>query len=220
MQYLVKWKGYPDSENQWVDKDDVFTDRALQEFKTLNLDSEVHIRHLYIPEDHIPAPSAKHMSSPHHLPLKMSSSPPANPKIIPFPVSSGSSLNLNVVRFLPTFWNTKTQGLLKPEAIKRERAWKQMVLEWKWEQIIKACLNRHPRSVSQLSVTYLTCFALTTVPQNTVTSTNIIQSLFLLQRASTLSATSSSTFKKPRRKVLDLPLGTPSTLTTATKKTT
>ena len=95
-----------------------------------------------------------------------------------------------------------------------------MVLEWRQEQIIKACLNCHPWSVSQLSVTYPTCFALTTVPQNTVTSTNIIQSLFLLQRASTLSATSSSTYKKPRREVLDLPSGTPSTLTTATKKTT
>ena len=34
LQYLVKWKGYPDSENQWVDKDDVFADKALQEFKT------------------------------------------------------------------------------------------------------------------------------------------------------------------------------------------
>ena len=31
MQYLIKWKGYPDSENQWVDKDDVFADKALQE---------------------------------------------------------------------------------------------------------------------------------------------------------------------------------------------
>ena len=33
LQYLVKWKRYPDSENQWVDKDDVFADQALQEFK-------------------------------------------------------------------------------------------------------------------------------------------------------------------------------------------
>ena len=64
LQYLVKWKGYPDSENQWVDKDDVFADKALQEFKTLDPNSEVHIRHLYIPEDRIPAPSAKHMPSP------------------------------------------------------------------------------------------------------------------------------------------------------------
>ena len=64
LQYLIKWKGYPDSENQGVDKDDVFADKALQEFKTLNPASEVHIRHLYIPEDRTPTPFAKYMSSP------------------------------------------------------------------------------------------------------------------------------------------------------------
>ena len=26
LQYLVKWKGYPDSDNMWVDKNDVFAD--------------------------------------------------------------------------------------------------------------------------------------------------------------------------------------------------
>ena len=64
LQYLVKWKGYPDSENQWVDKDDVFADKALQEFKTLNPALEVHIRHLHIPGNCIPTSSAKCMSSP------------------------------------------------------------------------------------------------------------------------------------------------------------
>ena len=64
LQYLIKWKGYPDLENQWVDKDDVFADKALQEFKTLVPASEVHIRHLYIPEDRTPTSSTKYMSSP------------------------------------------------------------------------------------------------------------------------------------------------------------
>ena len=64
LQYLVKWKGYPDSENQWVYKDDVFADKALQQFKTLNPASEVHIRHLYIPENRIFTPPAKYMPSP------------------------------------------------------------------------------------------------------------------------------------------------------------
>ena len=36
LQYLIKWKGYPDLENQWVDKNDIFADEALQEFKQLN----------------------------------------------------------------------------------------------------------------------------------------------------------------------------------------
>ena len=44
LQYLVKWKGYPDSDNQWVSKDDVFADNTIREFKTSNPDQEVHIR--------------------------------------------------------------------------------------------------------------------------------------------------------------------------------
>ena len=28
LQYLVKWKGYPDSDNQWVSKEDIFADEA------------------------------------------------------------------------------------------------------------------------------------------------------------------------------------------------
>ena len=64
LQYLVKWKGYPDSENQWVDKDDIFADKALQEFKSLNPASEVHIRHLHIPGDHIITLTDKYMTSP------------------------------------------------------------------------------------------------------------------------------------------------------------
>jgi len=33
LQYLVKWKGYPDSDNEWVDKDDVHANEAIREFK-------------------------------------------------------------------------------------------------------------------------------------------------------------------------------------------
>jgi hypothetical protein len=44
LQYLVKWEGYPDSDNMWVDKDDVFADDKIREFKKSNPKSEVHIR--------------------------------------------------------------------------------------------------------------------------------------------------------------------------------
>ena len=43
-QYLVKWKGYPNSDNQWVSKDDVFADNMIREFKHSNPNQEVHIR--------------------------------------------------------------------------------------------------------------------------------------------------------------------------------
>jgi hypothetical protein len=44
LQYLVKWEGYPDADNMWVDKDDVFADDKVWEFKNSNPESETHIR--------------------------------------------------------------------------------------------------------------------------------------------------------------------------------
>jgi hypothetical protein len=44
LQYLVKWEGYPDLDNMWVDKDDIFADDKVQEFKALNPNLETHIR--------------------------------------------------------------------------------------------------------------------------------------------------------------------------------
>jgi hypothetical protein len=46
LQYLVKWEGYPDSDNMWVDKDDVFADNKVREFKVSNPAKETHIRSL------------------------------------------------------------------------------------------------------------------------------------------------------------------------------
>jgi hypothetical protein len=40
----VKWEGYPDAENMWVDKDDVFADDKVREFKASNPDAITHIR--------------------------------------------------------------------------------------------------------------------------------------------------------------------------------
>ena len=44
VQYLVKWKGYPDSENQWVNWDDLHTDEALVDFKKKNPKAVSHIK--------------------------------------------------------------------------------------------------------------------------------------------------------------------------------
>jgi hypothetical protein len=48
LQYLVKWEGYPDSDNMWVDKDDVFAEDKIWEFKSSNPEAETHIRSSFI----------------------------------------------------------------------------------------------------------------------------------------------------------------------------
>ena len=52
LQYLVKWAGYLDLDNMWVDKDDVFAEDKVQEFKDSNPDARTHIRRLW--KDGIP----------------------------------------------------------------------------------------------------------------------------------------------------------------------
>jgi hypothetical protein len=45
LQYLITWKGYPDSDNQWVSWDDAQgAEEAIREFKRKNPDREVHIK--------------------------------------------------------------------------------------------------------------------------------------------------------------------------------
>jgi hypothetical protein len=44
VQYLVKWKGYTDLDNEWVNWDDMHADEALEEFKRRQPQSITHIR--------------------------------------------------------------------------------------------------------------------------------------------------------------------------------
>ena len=62
LQYMVKWKGYPDSDNMWVDKDDVFADDKVREFKASHPDARTHIRRLW-DDLGLPSPLASPTSS-------------------------------------------------------------------------------------------------------------------------------------------------------------
>ena len=44
LQYLVKWVGYPDSDNQWEDWDQLKADEAIREFKCANPKSEIRLK--------------------------------------------------------------------------------------------------------------------------------------------------------------------------------
>jgi hypothetical protein len=44
VQYLVKWKGYTDLDNEWVSWDDMHADEALKEFKQQQPQAITHIR--------------------------------------------------------------------------------------------------------------------------------------------------------------------------------
>lgn len=46
VQYLIKWKGYHDSDNQWVNWDDMTANEALQEYKQQYPNAVSHIRTL------------------------------------------------------------------------------------------------------------------------------------------------------------------------------
>jgi hypothetical protein len=95
LQYLVKWKGYPDAENQWVAKEDVFAEDAIREFQNLNSNSGVHIRRVQAdPESHPPVSEC---------PLPgLSHEPSAKTSLTSTPVSSAGSSSFAYFATSPT----------------------------------------------------------------------------------------------------------------------
>jgi hypothetical protein len=73
LQYLVKWEGYPDADNMWVDKDDVFADDKVREFKTSNPDAATHIRSVSFAKSPYPPTPTRSQLLYHHTLSCMSS---------------------------------------------------------------------------------------------------------------------------------------------------
>jgi len=61
-QYLIKWKGYPDSDNEWVDKRNIHAPEAIREFENRNPAAKTHIRRSDASKSLIP--SSSHSSTP------------------------------------------------------------------------------------------------------------------------------------------------------------
>jgi hypothetical protein len=73
LQYLVKWEGYPDADNMWVDKDDVFADDKVREFKNSNPNAATHIRSTSSAKSSYPPTSTQSKLLLHHAQTYMSS---------------------------------------------------------------------------------------------------------------------------------------------------
>jgi hypothetical protein len=73
LQYLVKWEGYPDADNMWVDKDDVFADDKVREFKNSNPDAATHIRSTSFAKSLYPPTTTRSQLLHHHTRSYMSS---------------------------------------------------------------------------------------------------------------------------------------------------
>jgi hypothetical protein len=73
LQYLVKWEGYPDADNMWVDKDDVFADDKVREFKNSNPDAATHIRGTSFAKSPHPSTTTLSQLLHHHAQTYMSS---------------------------------------------------------------------------------------------------------------------------------------------------
>ena len=73
LQYLIKWLGYPSSDNQWEDADKVHADELVRDYQQRHPDKEVHLRTGQIAKSS-PSPTS-HMSSPDSFTLELDITP-------------------------------------------------------------------------------------------------------------------------------------------------
>jgi hypothetical protein len=81
LQYLVKWEGYLDSDNMWVDKDDVFAEDKVREFKASNPEAETHIRNSVVAKSSH-SPSLYSISPPLSILLRFAKRGPTWTKVV------------------------------------------------------------------------------------------------------------------------------------------
>jgi hypothetical protein len=72
VQYLVKWKGYPDSDNEWVNWDDMHAEEALEDFRKQNPRAITHIRRTQSTEKSQPPHYTRGFTVTHQCPKMLS----------------------------------------------------------------------------------------------------------------------------------------------------
>ena len=103
IQYLVKWKGYPESDNQWVDWDDLHADEVIAaDFKKKNPDAISHIKEGVIETDK--GNNQFHMTDNDHSPAPLAVISPADmpPEV--------RQLFLNWRPTVPSSWTTPPES--------------------------------------------------------------------------------------------------------------
>ena len=108
VQYLVKWKGYPSSDNQWVNWDDMHTKEALAEFRRQNPEAISHIKRGKNEEQD---PSS----------LMQSDAPTLSTPLLDSP--AGSTIS---DPFVPNAFSTEGQGI-DPIAVEAFLSWRPQV---------------------------------------------------------------------------------------------
>ena len=73
LQYLVKWKGYPESENQWEDTNNVHSNDLVCQFQRRHPTKKIHLRMGSITKSSPSLPS--YMSSPDSFTLELDVTP-------------------------------------------------------------------------------------------------------------------------------------------------
>ena len=71
LQYLIKWEGYPDSENQWEDANNIHSDNLVHQFQKQHPSKEMHLR----ARRNAKSFSSSSMSSPHTDTLELDATP-------------------------------------------------------------------------------------------------------------------------------------------------
>ena len=133
LQYLIKWLGYPESDNQWEDADKVHADEHIRDFQKRHPLKETHLRAGRIAKS-TPLPFHP-MSSPDSFTLELDITPVPVLDAVTRPALISPLLNPpGCLQTAPTLCGlTWTQALRLQEArMMRE------VAEFAWEQLLRA----------------------------------------------------------------------------------